>query len=256
MKRVFIQKPNLKSLQKDYKVVDMHFHTQYSHDGKTRISQLVKRIKELGIGVAVTDHNEIKGSILAYKQLPRQVIPAIELNCKEMKDVLVYFHNAKELLEFYTKDIKPNLKSYSGFHFTRQMLSLEKLFERLEDYQTLVCLAHPFSLHPKRSYFLLNRKKFKHLKNRFDAIEVLNASQNKKGNLASLGWALTMDKPITAGSDGHTLSWLGSAVTVSTASDTSSFLDSVMKKRNIIVGKERSVKEKIWYDLSMINSQV
>jgi predicted metal-dependent phosphoesterase TrpH len=44
--------------EKGYMPVDMHIHTHYS-DAAIRIPSLLTRANHLGIGVAITDHNEI-----------------------------------------------------------------------------------------------------------------------------------------------------------------------------------------------------
>lgn len=65
-------------LKNRYTAFDMHFHTAYS-DGKVNIPQLVKKIERLNIGVAITDHNEIKGAIEISKYENIKSIPGIEM---------------------------------------------------------------------------------------------------------------------------------------------------------------------------------
>ncbi len=50
--------------EKGYTPVDMHIHTQHS-DASISITSLLARAKHLGIGIAITDHNEIQGVIEA-----------------------------------------------------------------------------------------------------------------------------------------------------------------------------------------------
>ena len=65
--KVDFRKPDIKALrQKGMCLVDMHFHTRYS-DTYTRVSSILKRAERLGIGVAITDHNEIEGALKARK---------------------------------------------------------------------------------------------------------------------------------------------------------------------------------------------
>ena len=60
--------------------VHLHVHTEYSLlDGACRISQLVKRVKELGQpAVAITDHGSMYGVVEFYKACrAEQVQPII-----------------------------------------------------------------------------------------------------------------------------------------------------------------------------------
>ena len=50
--------------EKGYTPVDMHIHTLHS-DAAISIPSLLTRAKHLGIGVAITDHNEIQGVLEA-----------------------------------------------------------------------------------------------------------------------------------------------------------------------------------------------
>jgi DNA polymerase-3 subunit alpha len=59
--------------------VHLHLHTQYSLlDGLIKISDLVKRVRELGMpGVAVTDHGSMMGVIKFYEQAVKEGIKPI-----------------------------------------------------------------------------------------------------------------------------------------------------------------------------------
>ena len=80
--RIRFAKPNLAELTDSYSVVDLHFHSQYS-DGYNTAEEIAARARELRIGVAVTDHNEIKGSIEIDQYKDILSIPGIELTSKE-----------------------------------------------------------------------------------------------------------------------------------------------------------------------------
>ena len=60
--KILFKRPNLDELTQQYAVVDLHFHSKYS-DGNNAVSSIAKRALELGIGIAITDHNEIKGAV-------------------------------------------------------------------------------------------------------------------------------------------------------------------------------------------------
>ena len=89
--RVRFEKPDLELLNKTYTVVDTHFHSSYS-DGLNRIDKIVERARRLGIGIAITDHNEIRGALEIDQYKDVLSIPGIELTVAEGSHLLVYFY--------------------------------------------------------------------------------------------------------------------------------------------------------------------
>jgi predicted metal-dependent phosphoesterase TrpH len=84
-------------------LADLHIHTIYSYDGTAPVAAVLNRAQEVGLNViAITDHDEIKGSLKAFDLAPRfgiEVIPGIEITTAE-----------GELLGlFVTEKIEPNL---------------------------------------------------------------------------------------------------------------------------------------------------
>ena len=104
MDPVTFETPNIKTLNKNFSLVDMHVHTEYSHDCTTKLSDILKKAKKLGVGIAITDHNEVRGCLKALKSKnPPLIIPGIEICSKEAKEVLAYFYSPSELEDFYIK---------------------------------------------------------------------------------------------------------------------------------------------------------
>ncbi len=64
-------------------LADLHIHTIYSYDGTASVPAVLRRAKELGLNViAITDHDEIAGSLKALELAPQygiEVIPGIEI---------------------------------------------------------------------------------------------------------------------------------------------------------------------------------
>ncbi len=80
--------------EKGYTAVDMHIHTRYS-DAAIGIPSLLSRARHLGTGIAVTDHNEIRGVVEASeKARDVLVVPGIELSSREGPHILLYFYSA------------------------------------------------------------------------------------------------------------------------------------------------------------------
>lgn len=68
-------------------VSDLHIHSIYSYDGTAAVPDILARAKEVGLDViAITDHDEIRGSLLALELAPRydiEVIPGMEITTAE-----------------------------------------------------------------------------------------------------------------------------------------------------------------------------
>lgn len=68
-------------------LADLHIHTIYSYDGTASVPAVLKRAKQIGLDViAITDHDEITGSLKALELAPNygvEVIPAIEITTAE-----------------------------------------------------------------------------------------------------------------------------------------------------------------------------
>ena len=119
MKNVFFENPDLEKLRKKYMLIDMHNHTEASHDCSTKVKLIGERLRALKLGISITDHNAIKGALALRKQFPKQLIlPGIEVTTKEDKDILLYFHTFSDLKEFYDKNIFPKIKVHRTNAFT------------------------------------------------------------------------------------------------------------------------------------------
>src|SRR5210317_704688 len=106
--KILFERPNLDELTTQYAVVDLHFHSKYS-DGNNAVSPIAKRALELGIGIAITDHNEIKGAVEIDRCRGILNIPGIEVTSREGTHLLIYFYDIKSLNNFYKKDVRPNM---------------------------------------------------------------------------------------------------------------------------------------------------
>jgi predicted metal-dependent phosphoesterase TrpH len=66
---------------------DLHIHTTYSKDGTTTVRGVLKQASNIGLNVvAITDHDEIRGSLVARELAPQyrvEVIPAMEVSARE-----------------------------------------------------------------------------------------------------------------------------------------------------------------------------
>ncbi len=233
--RIFFEKPDLNLLTKHFSCVDMHFHTKYS-DTYTKVPNIIKKAAKKGVGVAITDHNGINGSIEAYNNKKGvMVVPAIEISAKQGPHILFYFYSMKELQEFYEKKIK-DFKSRAPYMATK--LTAEEILERAEGYNCISSAAHPSSighwdLRAKVEKGEISRDVLKKL----DCFEMFNGMMSRKMNEESTRWGVDLGKGMTAGSDGHTLFCLGRTVCYSESEGVDGFLDAISKKKNYAIGK-------------------
>lgn len=209
----------------DINFVDMHHHSTYS-DGFSSPGIIAKVAKKNNFGVCITDHNEIKGSLLLSKKV--FTIPSIEVTSRQSKDILVYFYSFSDLISFWEKEIKCKIKNNRGFNFNKTSVDLFGLLDKIKEYNGISVLAHPFAKFSKTSYNLLNDKSF--LK-KLGGIESHNfvCGQFEK----SYNHVKKFNKPLTAGGDSHSITKFN-VMTGSYATDIDSFLDDIIKKKNII----------------------
>lgn len=236
----------------EYLSIDMHVHSKHSHDSKVKVQDILNRAKELNIGIAITDHNAIEGSLEAGKQNEVLVIPGIEVTTSEFKDILIYFENFNELKDFYNNHVKPFIKLKKRTSYTK--IKMIDLLKSLKEYKCIISIAHPFTVVPKRSfYFVQQHKYFSYI----DAIEVMTRAQTKKSDLACYGFALNNNKMITAGSDAHTLKNIGKIVSTFNDKPTlKNIFSAIRNKKNSVIGKDKYFRESIKSKIKNIKSSI
>lgn len=241
--KIIFERPNAKELaEQGFMCIDMHIHSNNS-DGVPSVQKIMKKAKQEAFGVAITDHNEIKGSQEAFKLKTNKspVIPGIEVNCSNGRDILLYFYDIKELDEFY----KVNVKDFKGLDPSgTTKVDLYELIDKAHNANCLVVAAHPFGVGHKNTHRIIKKEKtYDHLE-KIDALEILNAEFPRRCNMKAIIWNYNLNKSFTGGSDAHTLKEVGSCVTCSKAETFEEFLDNIRKKKNIVVGKESSIRKK------------
>ncbi|MCW4015195.1 MAG: PHP domain-containing protein [Candidatus Bathyarchaeota archaeon] len=164
--------------------IDFHVHTCYSQDSSISLKQVVSFAKKRGLdGVAVTDHNTVKGA-LKLKTKEILIVPGIEVSTLE-----------GHLL---------------GINVTTPIpakLSMEETIHKIHDAGGIAVAPHPSAFYkspPSRSVSC------------YDAVEVMNASSVPFSVLTyfSRRFAERLGLPQTGGSDSHYAPEIGSAYTV------------------------------------------
>ena len=241
--RIRFERPDLAELTQQYTVVDPHFHTHYS-DGFNSVAAIVKRARELNIGIAITDHNDLRGAgeLDRYKNFLS--IPGIEITSKEGTHILVYFYDIKGIKSFYKNDLQPNM---GHDNMSSTSLEMEQIIERARTFDSVVVFPHPYSatftgIH--NTYF--SEERLDRLFKTVDGIEVINAENLNKWNLRSALLGFNLDIGITGGSDGHRLAQMGKVVTYAPCpKDRRAFLDAIKNKQTYVIGKEIDLIRKV-----------
>ncbi len=241
--RIEFERPDLSTLSQEYTVVDLHFHTKHS-DGTSSVAEVADRVRELGIGLAVTDHNQIRGAVELQRYTDLLIIPGIEVTSAEGSHLLVYFYDMEGLVRFYQEDIVP----FRGLDVMSSIaLPMEAIIMRARAYHSLVIFPHP---HCAAYTGVCNLQFSKQRRNQLfamtDGVEVINAGNMSKWNLKSAVLGFNLGKAITGGSDGHALNHMGRAVTyASCRKEPTAFLDAVKNQQARVVGKEMAFLRKV-----------
>jgi predicted metal-dependent phosphoesterase TrpH len=241
--KIAFERPDLERLTEHYTVVDPHFHTHYS-DGFNSVEAVVKHARELNIGIAVTDHNDIRGAVALNRYKNILSIPGIEITSCEGTHILVYFYDIKSLKAFYQTHIRPNM-GHDLMSSTK--LDMEGIIKRARQFETIIVFPHPYSatftgIH--NSYF--PEERLERLFHMVDGIEVINAENLNKWNLRSALLGFNLDIGLTGGSDGHRLAQMGKAVCYAPCKpNRRAFLNAIKNKQTKVVGKEIDLIRKV-----------
>lgn len=202
-------------------LIDTHVHTNYS-DGVAGVPRIERFCRDRGMGVAVTDHNEIRGSTSLIDRERVPVLPGIEVGTKEGIDLLVYFSSPQLLEEFYIQAVEPFLRSR---FMVRSWIQSERCMSIAREMSGYVSLAHPFALGRKSIEYQQGRRGQSFVQiimDGVDAIELHNGGIPKQANRKAKLYSETCGKRLTVGSDSHRLGTIGSCGTfVATNSDIS-----------------------------------
>ena len=181
--------------------LDLHIHSQYSEDGAGSPKEIIKILQKKGLhGMAITDHNTVKGSLEALKVAPKDfiVITGIEVSTKD-----------GHILGLNVKEDIP-----------RGLTPLETVDKIIEQGGT------PIVPHLFRSMSGIKEKNLKKILGKISAIEVFNGCSVPQSNLKTMKVAKKYNLGGTGGSDSHTPSFVGNAYT--TADSTDKNLDSII----------------------------
>lgn len=244
VRRVRFERPNKAEGVDGMAKVDMHFHSRAS-DGKGTPAEILKKARHLGIGVAITDHNAVSGSVEAFAESGVLVIPGMEVSALDGPHILTYFHSIDDLREFHAQVVAPRL---GRSPFLAISLGSEEIIDAAKERNGVCVAAHPFG------YFMMNKGVSKcvhkgcmdrQVEAKLDGLEVLCGSMGRTLNLRAEARALAQGKAMTGGTDGHLVKDLGGVIACCQAEDAPHFLEEVLAHRSTIVGLENGLTRKL-----------
>ncbi len=170
--------------------VDLHMHTDHSHDCATPVESLLETARDRGLGaIAVTEHNEISGAVAAAaicEQYGVKVILAEEVKTANQGEVIGLF--IKEKIE-------------------RGMTLVETVAE-IKRQGGLVYVPHPFD----RMHAIPDYEHLLPIVDQIDLIEIYNPRVALDSfNEEAARFAAKDRIPAAAGSDSHVTQGLGTA---------------------------------------------
>lgn len=241
--RVIFKKPLLPELTASYTVIDLHFHSRYS-DGFNTIDAIAARARKLNVGIAVTDHNAIGGAVEISKYKDILSIPGIEITSVEGAHILLYFYTVKDLVDFYQTELSSHLGKNV---MTSCDMTMEYIIFCARKYDAVVVFPHPYcAVYTGVCNPIFSKERQALLLSMADGIEVINGGNIHKWNLKSALLGFNMNTGLYAGSDGHNLFQMGSAVTYAACkNEAGAFLDAMREKRTWAIGKEIGLLRKV-----------
>jgi predicted metal-dependent phosphoesterase TrpH len=252
--RVQFDRPDLAQLNQTHTVVDLHFHSHFS-DGLNSISKIAQRARRLGIGIAITDHNEIRGALELDLHEDIFSIPGIEITSAEGSHLLVYFYETRELQRFYDKHVVPHM----GHGIMSSLaLPMAEIIQRARDFECLIIFAHPYcALYTGICNLQFSPNELEELFQMVDGVEVVNASNLNRWNLKCTVLGFNIGKIMVGGSDGHALNHMGRSVTYAQVPRSRrAFLDALRQKVNQVVGKEITLLRKVTSNSMKLRSNI
>ena len=185
--------------------LDLHLHSQYSEDGAGSPKEIIKILKKKGLqGMAITDHNNIEGSLNAVKVAPKDfiVIPGVEISTL---DGHILALNVRENIQ--------------------RELSVEETIDKINDVGGTPIVPHIY-----RNLSGIKENNFKKIYKKISAIEVFNSCSVPQSNLKTVELAKKFNLGGTGGSDSHEPAYAGDGYTTVNSTDLS--IDSIISEIN------------------------
>jgi predicted metal-dependent phosphoesterase TrpH len=164
--------------------LELHSHTHYSPDSLSKLPEVIEHCRKIGIHkIAITDHYEIEGALIAQQMAPDLIIVGEEALTPE-----------GELLCYFIKELIP------------QGIPLDEAIDRVHDQGGICGPSHPCD--PRR--YGIGATNLYNYAHKLDFVEVFNArTRDPKKNDEALAIATELGLPKIVASDAHTLQETG-----------------------------------------------
>jgi len=181
-------------------LADIHMHTIYSYDGTASVPAVLKRANQVGLDlIAITDHDEIRGALIAEQLAPKfdiMVIPGVEITTAE-----------GDLLALSIHKLIP-----AG-------LSLIETVKRVGAQGGFCVAPHPgaggMGMKSLTAYSIYRALADHEVKRILIGIETYNATTlDREGNISARIMAERLDVAQTGSSDAHVLEAIGLGATI------------------------------------------
>lgn len=233
------QGPNaLAGIPADWLGVDMHVHSRYS-DALPTIETILECAKRRGIGVAITDHNTIAGSIEAWEKAGETVIiPAIEVSSDQNVHMLCYFPTPSDLESFFLRFIEPFKRKRL---FCKGIgLPASSILEAAKEFSGFTALAHPYG---NGRFLRIAESVQQEILALLDAIEICNGVQSHRRNEKAYSLAQRSHCTHIGGSDAHVACACGHVCTFAPARTARAFLSALERRMSVVFSYPFSLRE-------------
>jgi predicted metal-dependent phosphoesterase TrpH len=166
--------------------LDLHVHTTHSRDSSIDPAGLREVCRERGLaGVAITDHDSLRGSLEFASELPDLlIVPGAEIRSAEGEIIGL----------FLSEEVPPGLAA-------------PETMRRIREQGGVVVIPHPFDIVKLKR---MTSRRLEELVEEIDAIEALNGKPRWwLANGSARRFAAKLQLPVTAGSDAHKASHVG-----------------------------------------------
>ena len=188
---------------------DLHIHSKYSSDGVLEPQKIVKIAMKRGLnGIAITDHNTIKGGLEAKKYETEEFTVIVGSEIATERGELIGLFLSEEIKSRYVQDVISEIKEQDGF----------------------AVLPHPFD-ELRHSAFHPSEEDVKFI----DGVEGFNSRcVFQKYNKRAVEFAIKHNLTITSGSDAHFMNEIGNGGIITEIKD---IREALIKKEVKIFGK-------------------
>jgi len=168
--------------------IDLHVHTCYSEDATTTLKEVVYYAKKNGLdGVAITDHETIRGALKLARKNQLTIIPGLEV-----------------------ETLRGHILALNITTLIPPKLSLTETVQKIHDAGGVAVIAHPAVVLKTGLGLMITSN------SNIDAVEVINSASFPFFLSTYLGRRLAkrLNLPQTAGSDSHHALEIGTAYTL------------------------------------------